>query len=465
MGRAVEGDGLKQYQAYVKKKLAALSPIFARAAVGDFSTTLKLPDDDDEFLELYSGVSIMLEVIQTKLSALNASNAAKAQKVNDLEEAKKALLNVLEDLQREKRKVEESRSKYEALLKGIGDGVIATDAKGKIIFMNPMAEQLLALKQHQFLGKTLMKAITIEDSKGSRIPPEKRPVVHTLTTGSTETITYPQFDFHYVRKDGKRFPVAITVTPIFLDEKIIGTIEVFRDISKEIETDKIKSEFISLAAHQLRTPITTIRWSVEMLMRYLEKSRDSNVSKYVLRIGKSGETMADMVNDFLSTSRLELRKYIFKPKRVNVSALVKRALKAYEPRFKLKKITCVSMLHSKQLYLNLDPHLLSVVLNNLLSNAIKFTPKRGKIAVRAERKKDAMTIAVSDTGYGIPKADYEKIFTKLFRGSNIKDKVVEGTGLGLYLVKLFMDQSGGKVWFQSQENKGTTFFVSFPIVT
>src|SRR3989344_3147985 len=155
--------------------------------------------------------------------------------------------------------VENAKAKDDALLESIGDGVIAVDMDGKIIIMNKSAQEMLGWHPESMVGKIFHDTVAIEDEKGVAIPIEKRPTYlvlagTTITTGPT---------YQYVRKDKTKFPVAIKTSPIILDRKIVGAVEVFRDITREKEIDKAKTEFVSLAAHQLRTPLTGISWIAE----------------------------------------------------------------------------------------------------------------------------------------------------------------------------------------------------------
>ena len=111
----------------------------------------------------------------------------------------------------------------------------------------------------------------------------------------------------------------------------------------------------------------------------------------------------------------------------------------------------------------MDPKLTRIIFQNILTNAVKYTPNEGKIVIGISREDSKILISFADTGYGIPKEFHPKVFSKFFRGDNIKEKNPEGTGLGLYMVRSIVEHSGGKIWFESEENKGTTFYVSFPL--
>jgi PAS domain S-box len=183
-----------------------------------------------------------------------------------LENAKIAARNVLEDLSAEKLRAEIAQAKEEAILLSIGEGLIATDEKGDIVLINKTAEKLLDVKSEEVMGKSIDQVIPIEDERGMPVPPESRPVNMALAGRCDRCHAAPGINYYYARKDKTKFPVASMVTPVILDGKVIGAIEVFRDVTREREIDKTKTEFVSIASHQLRTPLSSVSWHAEMLL-------------------------------------------------------------------------------------------------------------------------------------------------------------------------------------------------------
>jgi signal transduction histidine kinase len=259
--------------------------------------------------------------------------------------------------------------------------------------------------------------------------------------------------------------VSITATPVVLDTKPTGVIMVFHDITKEKEIDKAKTEFVSLASHQLRTPLSAVNWYVEMLLSGDAGTLNSEQKKYLDEVYKGNQRMVELVNSLLNVSRLELGTFLIEPKPTDVVLLAQSVADEQKLQIDQKKILFSFLFEKNIPVIQADPKLLRMVLQNLLVNAVKYTPEKGTIAlsISLADKKDLL-IKISDTGYGIPKHQQDKIFTKLFRADNVREKDTQGTGLGLYIVKSIMDHSGGKIWFESEENKGTTFFVRLPLV-
>jgi len=392
----------------------------------------------------------------------------------DLRDAKIAARNVLEDLSVEKSKFEMAQAKEEAILMSIGDGLIATDERGYIILINKTAEELLGKKRGEAMWQLLSEAVRIEDEKGAPVLLENRPTGRALASGKATSITTAGPTYYYVRTDASRFPVAITATPVMLEGKVIGTIEVFRDITREKEIDRAKSEFVSLASHQLRTPPTSMNWYLEMLLKEDVGPLNSKQNDYLNEVYENNKRMISLINGLLNVSRMEMGTLEVDPQHTDIPRLVADVVRELQPHIAARQMRLTQHMPA-QLSAFLDPKLFVIILANLLSNAIKYTPIGGSIDVTIGEKKrgeklglrairaDSLTVTVSDTGFGIPKGQQDKIFTKLFRADNVKVKDTDGTGLGLYLVKLIVDHSQGELWFDSEEDKGTAFFIALPL--
>ncbi len=352
----------------------------------------------------------------------------------------------------------------EAILSSIGEGLIATDKRGNVIFTNSSAEKILGWKKNELIGKSLFDSQPLLDEKGNFVPLKERPTYKALTQGKRITTGM----YSYITTDKQMANLSITVTPIILHNEIIGSIQVFRDISKEKEIDRAKSELISLASHQLRTPLSAINWYTEALIKEEIGAVSKDQKKYLEQIHHANQKMVELVYDFLNVSRIELGTFSTKLSTIDVPELVQGILKEIAPLIAQKKLQ-VSECYDRDLTpLEADRKVIRLILQNLITNAVKYTPSKGTITIelRLQKKsasKGHLLITVSDTGYGIPKHQQSKIFTKLFRADNAAKLDSGGSGLGLYLVKSFVDFSKGKISFTSRENKGTTFYVSIPV--
>lgn len=268
----------------------------------------------------------------------------------------------------------------------------------------------------------------------------------------------------YVKKrDGTSVPVAISISPIIDRAIVVGGIIVFRNIEQEKEIDTVKSEFISLVSHQLRTPLSAVNWCTESLLAGDRGKVNNKQKEYIARISESNKRMISLVNSILDVSQIELNTFTVDAKPVDMFALVESIIKESVHAISAKQLV-VHKHYTKSLgVIVIDARYVRMIIENLVSNAIKYTPEKGNIDITIEERGADLYIAVADTGYGIPKNDLSKVFTKLFRAHNIMNKDTDGNGLGLYIVKSIVDYAGGKIWFESVEDKGTTFFVSLPI--
>ena len=384
------------------------------------------------------------------------------------EKTSRSLEVMLKEAIQKGKEVEKAMARDEALLKSIGEGVTVVDMQGKILFVNHVFEELLGWKQDEVIGKSILDIIPREDEAGNRIsfreiilPKILAGKKVTTTTTTTTTTTLPVF--YFVRKNKTRFPVSIVVTPVIINNKIIGSIELFRDITEEKKIDKAKSEFVSLASHQLRTPLTTLSWISEILSSGDNGKLNQKQKQYADEIYEASRRMINLVNAMLNVSRLELGTFTIEPKLMDIREIVKSCIKELLPQILEKKIIFREKYDKSTTSIFADPRLLDIVLENLFSNAVKYTPAGGRINFTFGRNKDNLSITVADTGVGIPKSQQDKISTKLFRADNAKLIDPDGTGLGLYIVKEIIDHAGGKIWFESQEGKGTIFHITLPL--
>ena len=434
------------------------------------------------FVEQYVPVGILVigVILSILLAWLMYSYTLLGQKVRvrtqNLEDVNKAIQNVLEDLGTEKSKLEVAKAKDEALLASIGDGVIAVDEKLNVIFMNAAAEKLLGWKLSDVLGKELFEVVPVQNKAGELVTREKRPLSVAFTTGiaTTTTTASSSYQYQYVRKDGSVFPAAITVTPVRVLGKTIGALEIFRDISKEKEIDKAKTEFVSLASHQLRTPLTAINWYVEMLQSGDVGKLNPNQKKYLEEIYKGSGRMVKLVNDLLNISRIETGKLKIEPEMIDTALFIADIIHEIEP--------WSTALHREIIFktpktplpvIAIDKILMRQVIHNIITNAVRYSPESKNINVILESKNEDYIITIADQGIGIPVEVQGQIFEKFFRADNARAVESEGSGIGMYIAKSITEASGAKIWFESptlfkkikgkKVGYGTTFYLSIPI--
>ena len=379
------------------------------------------------------------------------------------EEKLKARTKELEELNtvlaQTKTHIEQENVKNKAILESIGDGVIVIDKDGKTLFINRQTEVLLGWKADEVIGRQWLTIMPhAVDEEGNEIPVDKRAIYQAQK--GTEKIT---MSYYLPRRDGTKIPAQITAAPVILGDTLLGSIVVFRDITKEKAIDRMKTEFLSLASHQLRTPLSAMKWFSEMLLDGDAGELNPEQREFVQNIKDSNERMIELVNALLDITRIESGRLIIEPVLTDLGKLIDEVLTELRPKIAERELHLIVSVHQNLPDLFIDAKLIRHVYMNLFTNAIKYTPKGGEVSVFVSKKDDVVISQVSDTGFGIPQKDHDRVFQKFFRAGNVSSLVPEGTGLGLYLIKAIVASSGGKIWFKSEENKGTTFWFSLPL--
>ncbi len=394
----------------------------------------------------------------------------KASYFEDLEkkvqEKTKALTQRIEELNAEQQKNKESEekalieeAKEEATLTSIGEGVVVTDPQGKILVFNQAAELMTNWTAQEAIGQFWFETVpAMDEKKGFLIPRKDRDMYKALTIGKkvfSESI--------YLKRGSGKIIAANTAAPIILKGQVIGAVQVFRDISHEKEIDRMKTEFISLASHQLRTPLSAVKWFCEMLINGDAGQLNPEQKEYAQNVSDSNERMISLVNSLLNISRIESGRITVDPKPTNMNELISEVIREIKIKSDAKKQEIAIDVDPNLPLINIDPQLTREVYINLLTNASKYTPDGGKISVVISKKDSNLISQVTDSGYGILKRDYDKVFQKFYRGENILKVETDGNGLGLYLVKAIVESSDGKIWFESAEGQGTSFYFSLPL--
>ncbi len=428
----------------------------ARQNYGISATQAGQPLGSLVFGQLFSALMVGVFVIQ---------NRAKRQALNLAD-------RITEDLHRERDAALSNERKSNAILTSIGDAVFAIDTRGRITLFNPAAVQVSGFSEAEAHGQPYDKILKFVLEK------DRKPYDHFIKRALDGHITSIMHPTLLIRKDGREVPVADSAAPI-RDAKgnIHGVIVVFRDISQERALEKAKGDFVSLASHQLRTPLSAINWFSEMLINGDAGKLTKEQGEYLREIYEGNQRMIELVDSLLNVSRLEVGKLKNDPQPTVMADIARSLMTELQTSIQGKKLEVTSKIQPDLPTVLADPKLLRMVVQNLLSNAVKYTTDKGKVGLvmREATAKDATSaklrpghylyIAVADTGYGIPESQQGKIFQKLFRADNVRKLDVEGTGLGLYIVKEVAEKFGGTVWFQSTEGKGTTFYVLIPFKT
>ncbi|MDD5251164.1 MAG: ATP-binding protein [Patescibacteria group bacterium] len=352
------------------------------------------------------------------------------------------------------------REHLRVLLGGLPVGitmVVAPD--GRLSTANPSAERLFGRTiEPNVKAADFPKTYQLAREDGTPYPAEDLPLTVALMRGESTV----KNDVFVKRPDGSHAVLRVSAAPV-RDEtgRIVSAVAVWEDATKEHEISRMKSDFISLASHQLRTPLTSIKWSIEMAADE-ENGPLSQAQKEALDFARrSTIRLVRLVSDLLNVSRIERGQIALQPELTDLDALCREAVAEINPTAVEKGLALENEVRALG-QVRLDPKLIFQALLNLLANAVKYTPKGGHIEVGGRRGANEVEMFVRDSGVGIPAEAKDKIFQKFFRADNVSVDN-EGTGLGLYLVKAIIESSGGRVWFESEVGKGTTFWFSLPI--
>lgn len=365
----------------------------------------------------------------------------------------------ISDIKKDKELILKLNEQNKAILSSIGDGVLACDTTGMLILCNKRAVELTGFPVEKAIGQKYDTILSFTSETNDKI---KYDIIHD-SIKNNKTVELPQ-DALLITKSKGNLPVAGLVSPI-KDSigNITGAVIVIRDMAKERNINKTKSEIISLASHQLRTPLTALRWASEILNSGTQGQLNTEQQKYVEKINNTSKRMLSLVNSILNVSRLELNTFTVQPQLIDPTDIANICINDLTTQFTQKEITLTKFYETGSILIQADPKLLSIIINNLLTNAVKYTPSKGQIKLTISKKDDDLIIIVADTGIGIPENQIEQIFTKMYRADNARALDPEGTGLGLYIIKEIANHTGGKITVESQENKGSIFTFTLPL--
>ncbi|MAG12303.1 hypothetical protein CL630_00625 [bacterium] len=227
------------------------------------------------------------------------------------------------------------------------------------------------------------------------------------------------------------------------------------------EINRLKSEFVSVTAHQLRTPLSGIKWASEII---LEKTKETETKKWIEKVNELNEGMIGIINDLLNAARIEEGRFGYKfEKWVNISAILEKIVESYRIEIEGRGLSLdFSRDNLEDLYSRADSARLKIALNNLIDNAIHYTEK-GSIKIKLEKSDNSVIIKIQDTGIGINENNFDKLFSKFFRGENAISFRPSGSGIGLFITKNIIEVHKGKIWFESKLNQGTIFYIKLPL--
>ena len=354
----------------------------------------------------------------------------------------------------------------ELALRTIKDGIIITDNNGIIKFINPAAVLMTGCGAAENVTNLDWGIVLkMEDMNGTTLQGEQNPVMVAIVK---ETVV-DAFVCKIIDPTGKRTAVSISVLPVEGDGG--SHIITFRNVEKEIAEDNEKSEFISTASHEMRTPVASIEGYLSLALNPQTATIDERAKGYLTSAHAASQHLGHLFRDLLDTTKLEDGRIRPNFAPVEVVSVLQQITGDYTVRaseaginltFGTSDNVAGATKLSQVIYGFVDPDFFREIIDNLIDNAIKYSPNGGSVNVRVQADMNNMTIAVSDTGIGISADDLQHVFQKFYRADNSDTRTIGGTGLGLYLTKQRVEAMNGRIWAESVIGQGTTFYVSFP---
>jgi PAS domain S-box-containing protein len=351
-------------------------------------------------------------------------------------------------------KFENDREMFKLAVEGASDHIMITDPDGRIVFANKAAETTTGYSLAEMVGKT--PALW-----GRQMDPA-------FYKNFWETIKIKKLTFrgeiNNKRKNGEPYIAALHVSPI-LDGKgnVLFFVGIEQDITKAKEIDRAKNEFVSLASHQLRTPLTSVRWQSEILSSGAVGRLNPEQQHLAEEISQAAGRIASIIGSFLDVSKIELGTFAAAPQTFAAGDAVDEILKELAPETAKKGLKINFDRAAAAVPIVTDRNALRTILQNLITNAVKYTPREGSVTVALSLAGKTLRGSISDTGCGIPASAQDRIFTKLYRADNARHMDPDGTGLGLYIAKSLIESLHGAISFTSSEGKGTTFDFTIPV--
>jgi len=354
------------------------------------------------------------------------------------------------------------KQKLEVILRSTGEGVFVTDKNRRILMVNKAMERISGFAEDELLGRVYNEKLRFVSEKTGKEMLEIPRIIHGKGVAAV-----PEEPGMLIRKDGKKVPVDGIGSP-YKDEysRVIGGIGVIRDVSADRWRERMKNDFVSLASHQLKSPLTGIKWFVELMAEKCQELEREQMLEYIHKIGDSNQHLIDLVGDLLSVSRVESEKAREKRRVTNIKlkTLLIEAVEEVKMLTEEKKVTIEGVdAMSEKIMLKGDKTQLLQVFSNVVNNAVKFSHDGGVVGVSVKTKGKRVVVCVSDKGIGIPRRQLKKVSEKFFRADNAS-KISTGSGLGLYIVTRLLEIHGGSFRIESEENRGTKVYVELPIM-
>jgi len=469
---------------------------------GNLDYKIDIKNNYDETAVLAESFNQMTETIKQSRAEVDKKVTEQTREIRekniDIENQKKAILNILGDVSAERNQVSRERDKTNTILKSIGDGVIVVNQEQKIEFLNPVAENLTGWPLKEAIGINSEDVFNIFDE--TTMAKRQSPIDEAIKTGQIKNLSN-----HTVlkTKDGQIIPIADSASPVKnKDGKIMGAVLVFRDMIKEriaeekilsaqkkleklnqeldqkVERktkdlkkafeelkslDALKDEFLNISAHELKTPLTSIIGLSELMLLKKQGAINTKQKKSLEIVNNESTRLLSIIKKILNITRIEAKKAVFDLQEIDLCSIAPQVIDTLKSIALKQKVQIVCQKPKQPAIVKVDPERIQEVIYNLIDNALKFSPSGSKIIVAGEIKNKEFIFSVKDQGPGIDPAKKDKLFQKFSQLDTGFSRKQEGTGLGLYISKIILENMKGKIWVESELGKGATFKFSLPL--
>lgn len=364
---------------------------------------------------------------------------------------RKAMLSIVRDITQ--RKASQNASAHlAAIVASSEDAILSKTLDGIIVSWNSGAQRMYGYTPEEVIGKPVSILMPSEH------PDELPQIMEKIRRG--EPVAH--YETVRIRKDGTYFDISLTVSPVRDDSgQVIGASAVARDITERKELDRRKNEFISLASHELKTPITVIKGFSQYALKYASGQENDRLTVALKGIDENTNLITRIVTDLLDVSRIERALLPIYPATVDLGLLVREVIKDIE--LTRPELNCTLDLPADPVMVEADSQLIRQVVHNLVENAIKYSRGDQRVELSVSVSDGEAITSVRDFGMGIPKAEQERVFERFYRASNAGFRSRNGLGLGLFIAHGIVERHGGRIWLESTEGKGTTFYFSLPL--
>lgn len=349
---------------------------------------------------------------------------------------------------------QEEYSKSQAILESIGDGVVFHDPQGKVLLVNAAAARILGSRPETLHGQDVRTLLGVFEESGQKaVHRAMDAVLQTREPRAVQTTVEPE----------ERVVSAHLAPVITQGGEVLGVVTVLRDITREIEADRAKSEFVSTVSHELRTPMTSIKGYTDLLLMGVVGALNPQQHHFLEVIKSNADRLTALINDLLDLSRIETGRLRLDLQPMQVWEVIDEVVGSLKGRAEAKGLRVRVEVPQGLPAVMADRDRITQVVLNLMDNAVRYTPEGGEVCVRVQMADEALLVHVQDTGIGIAPEEQGRIFERFYRSEDARVQETEGTGLGLAIVKSLIEMHGGRVWVQSEPGKGSTFSFTIPL--